>query len=404
MPDFRQAVKLNKIPVVGFVPEASSSAPSSPVDGQQWYDLTNHLLKVWNSGTSAWVTCELGPGSIFDAMVNSAAAIAESKLSLATDASAGTGSRRTLGFGSAQAMQGTSTLSGIAAANANSGDVALNAHRLTGVQDPSGTTTQDAATANWVTNQIATQVNGLDWKDAAEWATAAALPANTYSSGPQTLTANANGALSVDGNAVSVNDRILVKNEATGANNGLYTVTAAGAGGSAYILTRTADANSSAGVQSAAVPVMGGTANSGTIWMQTALAVTLDTTSLVFTQVGTLYLAGTGLSLSDSTFSLQVPVTVANGGTNSTTASGARTSLSAAGTYTSGTIGDGASTTLTVTHNLNNRYPSGVTAWDVSGANPIIVNVDVTATTVNAVTLGFAVAPVSNSIVCSVSG
>ncbi len=61
------------------------------------------------------------------------------------------------------------------------------------------------------------------------YATTAALPANTYNNGTSgvgaTLTANANGALTVDGgSSVSAGQRILVWQEATAPNNGIYSV------------------------------------------------------------------------------------------------------------------------------------------------------------------------------------
>jgi hypothetical protein len=152
-----------------------------------------------------------------------------------------------------------------------------------------------------------------------------------------------------------------------------------------------------------AVPVDGGTANTGTIWMQTATGVVLDTTALTFAQIGTLYLAGTGLSLSGSTFNLQVPVSVANGGTNATTASAARASLAVPGIFNSGAIGDGASTSLTVTHSLNNNIPM-ISVYDVSGTHPVVIECDVTATDANNVSLSFAVAPATGSIKCVVTG
>ena len=59
---------------------------------------------------------QIAAGVIVDADVNSGAAIAESKLNLATDAAVGTGSRRTLGAGAQQAMPGNRTLDAISAA------------------------------------------------------------------------------------------------------------------------------------------------------------------------------------------------------------------------------------------------------------------------------------------------
>ncbi len=121
-------------------------------------------------------------------------------------------------------------------------------------------------------------------------ATAAALPANTYNNGTAgvgaTLTANSNGALTVDGVAVAANDRILVKNEATQANNGIYTVTQAGSGGTPYILTRggysSITSNMAAGSH---VFVQAGTANANTVfYQQTTGTVTFGSTNLVYAQ------------------------------------------------------------------------------------------------------------------------
>ena len=47
----------------------------------------------------------------------------------------------------------------------------------------------------------------------------------TYNNGNGTLTADANGALSVDGVTVSVNDRVLVKDQSSSVQNGIYKVT-----------------------------------------------------------------------------------------------------------------------------------------------------------------------------------
>lgn len=405
MPDYRQVLKLNGIPVIGLVPQTQSTAPSSPVDGQLWNDSANHVIKAWNATAGQWVPVELVAGVIVDSMVAAGAAIAESKLALATDAAAGTGSRRTIGTGALQALAGNTRLDQVAAPTA---PVAFGGQRATGLADPSTGTSQDAATANWVSNAIALAVAGQDWKASVTLATAAALPANTYTAG--VLTATGNGVLTVDGQNPAAGQRLLVKNEATAKNNGIYVVTNAGAVGAPYVLTRAADANTSAEVTGGmTVPVdSGGTANGGTIWLlATSEAVTLDTTALAFTQIGgagATYSAGTGITLTGNVFSLTAPVTVALGGTNATTAAGARTNLGAAGMFTSAAIGDGSATTLTVTHNLGNQYPASVTVWDVSGANPVKIECDVTATSVNAIQLSFAVAPATGSIRCTVTG
>ncbi|HTQ02367.1 MAG TPA: hypothetical protein VMI54_00870 [Polyangiaceae bacterium] len=72
-------------------------------------------------------------------------------------------------------------------------------------------------------------------------ATTGSLPTNTNTLG--VLNPSAFGGLSIDGVAVSVGDRVLVKNEVTQANNGIYTVTSAGLGvGNAHNPVRLATA------------------------------------------------------------------------------------------------------------------------------------------------------------------
>ena len=118
-----------------------------------------------------------------------------------------------------------------------SGTVDVNSSRITSVTDP--TSDQDAATKAYV-DSVA---NGLDVKESCSVATTAALAACTYNNGAGTLTADANGALSVDGVSPSVDDRILVKDQASAVQNGIYKVTATGGASAAFVLTRSPDAD-----------------------------------------------------------------------------------------------------------------------------------------------------------------
>ena len=158
--------------------------------------------------------------------------------------------------------------------------------------------------------------SGINFHQAVRLATTAALPANTYNNGSSgvgaTLTANANGALSIDGVAVVVGNRVLIKNEVSGANNGVYTVTQVGDGSTPYILTRATDFDSAgAGVDQIDAGdfflVTAGSTLSNTSWVQqTPLPITVGTTALLFTQFGApiTYSAGTGLSLAGTVFSI----------------------------------------------------------------------------------------------------
>jgi hypothetical protein len=152
---------------------------------------------------------------------------------------------------------------------------------------------------------------GLSAKPSAAAATVAALsPANTYSGG--VLTATGNGVLTVDGYATVLNDYVLVKNEATGANNGLYKVTTAGTASVPYVLTRAVEMDASAEFTGAFVFVENGTVNASSGWVQTAIAPTVGSTSISFTQFSGAgeITAGNGLSKSANTLTIDTSITV----------------------------------------------------------------------------------------------
>jgi hypothetical protein len=161
-----------------------------------------------------------------------------------------------------------------------------------------------------------TIASGINFHQAVRLATTAALAANTYNNGASgvgaTLTGNANGALSVDGVAAVIGNRILVKDEVTQANNGVYTVTQVGSGAAVYILTRATDFDSAgSGVDQIDAGdfflVTAGTTLSNTSFVQqTPLPIVVGTTAIVFTQFGApiTYSAGTGLTLGGTVFSI----------------------------------------------------------------------------------------------------
>jgi hypothetical protein len=187
-----------------------------------------------------------------------------------------------------------------------------------------GTSTANITTANITSGTISTAptsntdivnkqyadaiASGIHFHEAVELATTAALPANTYNNGTSgvgaTLTANANGVLSVDSTVTVVNNRVLVKNEVTQANNGVYVVTQVGTVSTPYILTRAADFDTAgSGVdqidEGDFFLVTGGTANANTAWVQqTPPPIVVGTTAIVFQQFAApiTYTAGTGLN------------------------------------------------------------------------------------------------------------
>jgi len=188
--------------------------------------------------------------------------------------------------------------------------------------------------------------SGIHFHEAVALATTAALPANTYNNGTSgvgaTLTANANGALSIDSTLTVVAERVLIKNEVAGANNGVYTVTQVGSAGTPYILTRATDFDSvGTGVdqidEGDFFLVTSGAANLNTAWVQqTAPPITIGTTALVFQQFSAplVYSAGTGLNESP-TYTFNIANTTVVSGSYGLAASVPTISINAQGQITS---------------------------------------------------------------------
>jgi hypothetical protein len=164
----------------------------------------------------------------------------------------------------------------------------------------------DGATKGYV-DAVAT---GLDWKASVRLKTTASLPAYTPAGTGvgKTLTANANGALSLDSISTANGDRVLVDTE--GAHNGIYVVTDTGSAGTPWVLTRATDADQNSEVTSGmAVFVTEGSSYADSGWVLTTDdPITVDTTSLSFSQfTGTgAIIAGAGISKTGSTLDVEL--------------------------------------------------------------------------------------------------
>ena len=122
-------------------------------------------------------------------------------------------------------------------------DININPHGTgtvkvpSGYEDRSGFDNQSLVNKSYV-DQVA---QGLDTKPSCRAGTTADLSA-TYSNGSSgvgaTLTATSNGAIVLDGVSPIVNDRILVKDQTTASENGIYVVSTQGDGSTAFVLTR----------------------------------------------------------------------------------------------------------------------------------------------------------------------
>ena len=163
-----------------------------------------------------------------------------------------------------------------------------------------------------------------------------------------TLTNNGTlAAFAPDGPTAQVGDRILIYNQTNAFENGVYEVTTVGDGSTAWVLTRTSDTDTFAsgptglGEGSAFYITSGNTGAGETYEMNVPGTITFGTTAITFVQITSaqVYSAGTGLTLTGTTFSLTAPVATTLGGTglSSFTANGAvyATSTSA---LTTGTL------------------------------------------------------------------
>jgi len=205
-------------------------------------------------------------------------------------------------------------------------NIALGATSLTLGGLTSVAVTQDPTSALQLTTKqyvdaIASNLNIHAACAAATPATLASITGGTVTYNNGTAGVGATLTLSValttlDGYTLLNGNRILVKNEATQANNGIYTWATGGT-----VLTRATDFDNNIEIASGDFTfISNGTLYANTGWVQTLPVATVGTSPIVFTQfsgAGT-YTAGTGLTLTGSQFSLTAPVTAALGGSGYT--------------------------------------------------------------------------------------
>ena len=125
---------------------------------------------------------------------------------------------------------------------------------------------------------------------AAKAASTIALTA-TYSNGTlgvgATLTnATTQAAFTLDGQSLAVGQRVLIKNQASALQNGVYQITTMGDGSHNWVLTRVTDFDQAAEMLGGTViEVTNGTVNAGTVWELFTSVVTVGTNSVTFTYI-----------------------------------------------------------------------------------------------------------------------
>lgn len=304
---------------------------------------------------------------------------------------------------------------------APSADVSFGNFKITSLATP--TVASDAATKEYV-DAVAEGLHIHASCEAATTGTLASITGGsvTYNNGTSgigaTLTLGV-ALTTLDGYTLQNGDRILVKDQASQLQNGIYTWATGGT-----VLTRATDFNTAAEIAGGDFTfVTNGTSYNNTGWVQTEAVATVGTDSVIFQQfsgAGT-YTASNGVTLSGSDFqfaplssgglqtgssgaSIKLQTNSGLGTTTNGLAVGAGTGI----TVTTGTVsvdtsvvarkyavsvGDGSAISYTVTHNLGTTDCIVQVYTNSDGTQ---VETDVTRTNSNVVTIAFSSAPTSN--------
>lgn len=180
-------------------------------------------------------------------------------------------------------------------------------------QTPADNSTK-LATTGYVDNAIL----GQRAKEAAKYASIAPLPSIVYANGSSgvgaTLTGVALAAISLDSSSPAVADRVLIKNQVSALQNGIYVVTATGSGIAVFVLTRATDFDMPSDTQTGdSIFITAGSTLAATTWTYNGIdSPTIGTTSISFVQsagpgVNT---AGNGVSITGASIAIDTSVTV----------------------------------------------------------------------------------------------
>ncbi|HTI81737.1 MAG TPA: hypothetical protein VL614_14915 [Acetobacteraceae bacterium] len=401
-----------------------ATAPASPVTGQGYYSTSTNAVYFWNG--TAWVpadatkatgipttaianfqsTIQAYPLSSFAAPTANIAMAGFTLTGLATPTASGQAAEYSWVIGrnlntianatatTANVPMGGFTFTGLATptangqaaeyswvlsralssfTGANTANVPMNGFTLTGL--PAPTVAGQAAEYSWVIGQVQSAAAGISSKP----------PVQCIATSNITLS----GLQTIDGYTTVAGDRVLVVGQTTASANGVYN-----AASGAWTRT-TVDGSAPGELETGALWLVNlGTVNQGSQWrLTTTGTIVVGTTSLTFVQFGAaaVYTAGNGLSLSGGQFSVN-PV---SGGGILVGPSGVSVDPTVVPHKFSQTIGDGTTTSFTITHSLGTQ---DVHMQVRQAASPFgVVECDMSATSTTTATIAFAQAPATNA-------
>jgi hypothetical protein len=235
---------------------------------------------------------------------------------------------------------------------------------------PTPTAAGDAVPKSYVDSAV----EGLAWKDSSRVGT----QSNINLSSP--------GA-TIDGITMASQDRVLVRNQSTQSQNGIYVWN-----GASTAMTRSLDASTFAELEQAIITVEEGT-DAGTTWRQTQINGVIDTNNVIFTSFATAAPAASETTAGIAELATQAEVDAGTDDLRIITPLKLATWSGRIKKY-SVSIGDGSATSYTITHNLASRDVQ-VVVYNNSTYDEVFT--DVAHTTTNTLTIVFATAPASNA-------
>ncbi len=209
-------------------------------------------------------------------------------------------------------------LTGLPAASVVAGALA---NGMTATTQSANDGSTDLATTRYVDTGINNAIAGVNPAVAVLAASTASVTGTYAQVGGgigDTFTVTATGAFTLDGVAINtIGQRVLLKNQATASQNGVYTATVVGASLVSPVFTRALDYDTPSDVNNTgSIPVQSGTANALTSWLLTSQVTSIGSSGSSLTYAQFSY----GTSIPLSALAVQAADTVVQNATNSSAA------------------------------------------------------------------------------------